>query len=161
MTDFQSGNGWHDFAFQTGTWRVRHRKLNRRLAGDMDWLAFDGECSAWEMLNGAANVDDHLLNDPIEVHRGASLRRYDPVQARWSIWWWDSRLSEIGPPVHGSFQNGIGTFSGVDRFDGQPIIVRFIWSEIMEESARWEQAFSADNGTSWEVNWIMHFERHR
>jgi hypothetical protein len=37
--------------------------------------------------------------------------------------------------------------------------MRFIWSRIGPTSARWEQAFSADGGASWEMNWIMDFTR--
>ena len=149
----------HDFAFQTGQWRVRHRKLARRLAGSEDWRAFDGACTGWEVMGGAGNVDDHLLQDPVGPYRAATLRRYDPAADQWSIWWWDSRLSEIGPPVHGRFEAGVGTFVGDDELDGQPILVRFIWSGIGAEAARWEQAFSTDGGASWESNWTMDFER--
>jgi hypothetical protein len=39
------------------------------------------------------------------------------------------------------------------------IYMRFIWSEITETSSRWEQAFSADGGKTWEINWIMEFIR--
>lgn len=149
----------HDFAFQTGQWRVRHRKLAQRLAGDTTWHQFDGTCSAWEILGGAANVDDHGLEDPTGPYRAASLRRYDPASGLWSIWWWDSRLSEIGPPVSGGFEDDVGRFFGDDELNGRPIKVRFIWSGITPAAARWEQAFSADAGASWEVNWTMDFER--
>ena len=43
--------------------------------------------------------------------------------------------------------------------DGRPITVRFIWSAITASSARWEQAFSADGGATWESNWVMEFAR--
>lgn len=151
--------GLHDFAFQTGRWRVRHRKLVARLAACADWREFDGSCSAWEMLGGAANVDDHTLDDPAGAYRAASLRRYDPAADQWSIWWWDSRLSEIGPPVHGRFEDGVGRFFGDDELDGRPIRVRFLWSGLATATPRWEQAFSPDDGASWEVNWTMDFAR--
>ena len=151
--------GINDFAFQTGQWRVRHRKLAHRLAGSDDWREFDGACAAWEVMGGAGNVDDHLLRDPVGSYRAATLRRYDPATDQWSIWWWDSRLSEIGPPVCGRFDAGVGTFLGEDEVDGRPILVRFVWSGITTTRAHWEQAFSADGGAGWETNWAMDFER--
>jgi hypothetical protein len=60
--------------------------------------------------------------------------------------------------VRGGFENGIGVFYGRDIHEGRDIHVRFIWSDISQAHARWEQAFSLD-GETWEVNWIMHFDR--
>jgi hypothetical protein len=65
----------------------------------------------------------------------------------------------IEPPVIGRFENGIGVFEGDDTFEGRPIRCRFVWSEITQDSAKWEQAFSTDDGATWETNWVMHFER--
>ena len=42
---------------------------------------------------------------------------------------------------------------------GRDIRIRFIWSRIANDSARWEQAFSTDDGNSWETNWYMDFTR--
>jgi hypothetical protein len=53
----------------------------------------------------------------------------------------------------------VGTFVADDTLDGRPIRVRFVWSRITARSAQWEQAFSADGGASWEINWVMQFER--
>ncbi|HJS81065.1 MAG TPA: hypothetical protein VJ748_10615, partial [Vitreimonas sp.] len=57
-------------------------------------------------------------------------------------------------PVVGAFHNGRGEFYADDTLNGRPIRVRFIISDITENSARFEQAFSADGGQTWEVNWI-------
>lgn len=149
----------HAFAFQTGDWRVRHRKLRARLAGCADWAEYDGTCRAWEMLEGAGNVDDHWLDDPGGAYAAATVRRLDPETDLWSIWWLDGRFPGLGPPVHGGFRDGVGTFLGKDEHEGRPIDVRFIWSRITETGAQWEQAFSADNGASWETNWVMEFAR--
>ena len=40
-----------------------------------------------------------------------------------------------------------------------PILVRFLWSDITPTTCRWEQAFSVDDGATWEVNWIMESTR--
>jgi len=37
--------------------------------------------------------------------------------------------------------------------------VVYRWSDITADSCRWEQAFSADGGVSWETNWTMQFSR--
>jgi hypothetical protein len=37
--------------------------------------------------------------------------------------------------------------------------MRFVWSGITDTAARWEQAFSADEGRTWETNWIMTMTR--
>jgi len=66
---------------------------------------------------------------------------------------------DLQPPVIGSFAKGIGRFEGQDEHEGQSVIARFTWSEITDRSARWEQAFSPDDGKTWETNWIMLFHR--
>jgi hypothetical protein len=43
--------------------------------------------------------------------------------------------------------------------NGRPIVVRYIWSDITPNSAKWQQAFSDDGGKIWETNWIMEFHR--
>jgi hypothetical protein len=57
------------------------------------------------------------------------------------------------------FDNGIGTFYSDATVDGNPIRTRFIWAYITATSARWEQAYSADAGKTWETNWVMEFQR--
>lgn len=37
--------------------------------------------------------------------------------------------------------------------------VRYTWSGITADSARWEQAYSVDGEQTWETNWIMEFTR--
>ena len=149
--------GQHAFAFQTGNWRVRHRKLRERLANSKDWYEFDGTCQAWELLDGAGNVDDHWIGDPNDPYPAATIRRLEP-DGSWSIWWIDARRAGLDSPMTGSFENGVGTFFGNDEFNGRPIVVRFIWSMAAPNSPRWEQAFSNDNRQTWETNWVMDFE---
>ncbi|OYQ31799.1 DUF1579 domain-containing protein [Niveispirillum lacus] len=149
----------HDFAFLNGHWHVRHRKLKARLVGCDTWLEFAGSCHAWELLEGSGNVDDNRLEDPTGPYRAITLRRLSPLTGLWNIWWFDQRFDAVGVPMQGGFQDGVGTFLADERFDGRCVKVRFIWSAITPVSARWEQAFSADGGESWETNWVMLFER--
>ena len=78
----------------------------------------------------------------------------------WSIWWLDARHpGRLDPPVVGSFDNGIGNFETDDFLDNKPIKVRFRWDARAPDAPRWEQAFSGDDGATWETNWVMHFTR--
>ncbi len=148
-----------DFGFQTGDWRVRHRKLRDRLVGATEWMEFNGTCRAWEVLGGAANVEDQFLDDPAGPYRASALRRRDPETGVWSIWWFDARSPRVDPALQGGFANGVGRFYTEDQLRGKPIKIRFTWSDITPDSAQWEQAFSPDGGATWEVNWTMSFER--
>ena len=152
-------DGRSDFDFLMGAWTVRHHRLRTRLAGDTAWDDFDGTCTAFHVLGGAGNVDDNVLELPGGTYRAATVRAFDAEAGRWSIWWLDARRSELDAPVHGRFDNGVGTFFGDALFEGRPIRVRFIWSKITPRSAQWEQAFSADGGAHWETNWVMAFTR--
>ena len=153
--------GLHDFDFLVGTWKGHHRKLKEKLANSHDWEEFDGTLSMRKLMDGYANVDDNLFNTPEGAYRGVGLRSYDPKTGQWAIWWLDGRnpFGELDPPVKGRFERGVGTFYATDTLRGKPIRVRFVWSGITPTTAHWEQAYSADDGKTWEVNWIMDFTR--
>ena len=150
----------HDFDFLAGHWRVQHRRLRERLAGNDEWQVFDGSCAAQLILGGQGIVDDNVLNLPAGSYRAASLRCFDPQSQRWAIWWLDARNPHsLDVPVVGGFEGGIGSFYADDTFNGRPIRVRFRWTDTDTASPQWEQAFSPDAGQTWEVNWTMSFVR--
>jgi hypothetical protein len=150
----------HDFDFLSGRWRVQHRRLKSRLTHSDDWEVFAGTCEARAILGGQGNVDDNVLELPGGTYRAVTLRAFDLATRTWIIWWLDGRNPQhLDPPVTGSFERGVGTFYGSDTWEGKPILVRFIWSDIAAGSARWEQAFSGDGGKTWETNWKMEFRR--
>ncbi len=154
-------SGLHDFDFLVGEWHVTHRQLQGRLANSHTWLTFDGTCSLRQVMDGYGNIDDNVLNKPTGAYRAVTLRSYDPKTGLWQIWWLDGRdpAGNLDPAMKGSFSEGIGHFYANDTLNGQPIVVRFIWSHIMSTTLRWEQAFSPDNGKTWETNWISDFQR--
>jgi hypothetical protein len=60
--------------------------------------------------------------------------------------------------VVGGFDGNRGEFYAQDEIEGRPIKVRYIWTKVDHDHARWEQAFSYDDRT-WETNWIGELER--
>jgi hypothetical protein len=59
----------------------------------------------------------------------------------------------------GSFSNGVGLFHGIGEHAATPVLIRFVWDSITAASARWGQAFSVPGMDSWEINWVMLFDR--
>ncbi|WP_294003618.1 DUF1579 domain-containing protein [Sphingomonas sp.] len=133
--------------------------MRKRLVGDDVWDEFDGTMNARAILAGGGNFDENVLNDPQGTYRACTVRMFDPSSALWMIYWIDGRHPRPDPPVVGSFMSGRGVFVGNDVIDERKILIRFIWSEIAGNAARWEQAFSIDEGNMWETNWIMNFAR--
>jgi nicotinamidase-related amidase len=43
-------------------------------------------------------------------------------------------------------------------YKGKPIRVRYLWTNL-SSAPHWEQAFSEDQGKTWETNWTMNFTR--
>ena len=151
-----------DFDFLHGHWRVRHRRLKDRLVGSTDWQEFEGTAVNWPTLDGAGNVDDNVLELPAGTYRAMSVRAFDPQTNQWALWWVDSRFAHgpLDPPMVGGFgEDGVGQFFSDTTYEGRPIVMRFLWTGVASGSPRWEQAFSTDGGSSWEVNWVMDFER--
>jgi hypothetical protein len=149
-----------DFAWLVGRWNVAHHRLKERLANCTQWEDFTGTSQLWLTMDGLGTVDDNVLNLPAGPYRAVGVRAFNQNTGQWLIWWLDGRNpTTLDPPVAGGFENGVGVFTGADVLRGQSIIVRYQWSEITANGARWEQAFSPDHGASWEVNWVMRFTR--
>ncbi len=149
-----------DFDFFIGNWRVAHRQLKRRLAGCTDWVQFAGSASMRPMMGGLGNVDDNVIEHPSGTYCAITMRAFDPQTGTWSIWWLDARHpGRLDPPVVGAFDNGRGNFETDDILDNKPIKVRFRWDARIADAPRWEQAFSGDDGATWETNWVMDFTR--
>jgi hypothetical protein len=150
----------HDFDFLVGKWRVHHWVLKDRLAGSHEWIEFDGTLENWAAMNGQGNVDDTYVGKPSGPYRALAPRGYDPKTQTWAIWWLDGRDPHtIGPPMIGNFKDGVGTFLGPDMLRGKPVLARFLWTKITPNSAHWEQAYSPDDGKTWETNWRMELTR--
>jgi hypothetical protein len=149
-----------DFDFLIGQWKVSHRRLKERLLDCQDWERFEGSCHMRPLLGGLGNIDDNVLELPTGTYRALSMRTFDPATAQWAIWWVDGRHPHrLDPPVIGGFADGVGEFQCDDQLRGQPIRVRYRWTDITATTARWQQAFSPDGGLHWETNWVMDFER--
>jgi len=145
-----------DFDFLHGEWDVVHRRLRTRGVGSDDWDVFPSTSTCEPRLGGIANVEE--IRCPDRGFSGMTLRVFDPEARRWSIWWVSSNRGRLEPPVIGGFDGAVGIFEGDDTDDGAPVRVRFVWTVLAADRARWEQAFAREGG-EWETNWVMEFTR--
>jgi len=145
-----------DFDFFVGHWNIYNRKLKSRLNGCTEWIEFEACQEMRTLLNGIGNTDNFKTTVDGKPFEGMTLRLFNPATRLWSIYWADSNKGILDPPVVGSFENNIGTFYGRDTFNGKNILVKFNWDKTDPEKPVWSQAFSEDNGKTWEWNWYMY-----
>jgi hypothetical protein len=154
-------DGSHDFDFIYGKWRMPNHRLKKRLAGSHEWADFV-TCDEGRPLPGGIGDIDYWRATFWKDFVGVTVRTYDSKTGLWRIYWVDNTFSGgvIQPPVVGKFDGNVGIFEGPDTFNGKPIIVRFTWTVNPKGSqvvAKWNQAFSTDNGKTWETNWYNEF----
>ena len=149
-------DGSHDFDWEFGTWNTNVRVLRNPLSGQApDWAEYDGTSAVRTVLGGRYNLVELSVAGDRGRIEGASLRLYEPQSNRWSLNYANVRDGRLTAPVSGSFDGrGRGTFLGNDTLDGRPILVRFVITVVSEGEAHFEQAYSADRGKTWEVNWV-------
>jgi len=141
-----------DFDFLVGKWKLKDKKLKSRLTNNSEWIEFESTVEMTKLLNGIGNLDVYRTNVGGKPFEGVALRLFNPKTKLWSIYWADSNIGVMDPPVVGSFEGNIGKFYCTDKFKGIDIIVLFHWDKTDPDSPVWSQAFSTDNGKTWEWN---------
>ena len=151
----------HDFDFLVGDWKLRNRKLKSRLTHSDEWTEFESAVEMRQILGGMGNIDKYTELVSGKPYEGVALRLFNAKTKLWSIYWADSNSGALDPPVVGSFANKVGHFFARDTYKGQNITVVFRWDVRNPQRPIWSQAFSADEGKTWEWNSINVSERVR
>jgi hypothetical protein len=146
----------HDFDFYEGKWKLHNKKLKTRLDNCKEWTEFESTQEMYRVLNGIGNIDNYLATFDGVPFEGMSVRLFNPKTRLWSIYWADSNEGKLQPAVLGSFENSIAHFFTKDTFNDKKILVVFRWDIRDKENPIWSQAFSEDNGKTWEWNWYMY-----
>lgn len=154
-----SSSSQNDFDFFEGKWKLHNKKLKSRLDNCTEWIEFESTQEMYKILNGIGNIDNFLTTFDGQPFEGMTVRLFNPKTKLWSIYWADSNNGKLDPPVLGSFENNVGHFFTKDVFNGKSILVVFRWDARYKENPIWSQAFSDDNGITWEWNWYMYMTR--
>jgi hypothetical protein len=144
-----------DFDFEIGRWNTRLKRLTNPLSGQpARWTEYAGTTVVTKVWDGRANLVELEVKGAAGQIEGLSLRLFNPETRQWSLNFANARSGTLTTPTLGGFSNGRGEFYSTDTLDGRDILVRFVISDVTPDSVRFEQAFSADGGKTWEVNWI-------
>lgn len=144
----------HAFDFEIGDWKTHVKRLLHPLTGSTEWAEYDGTSLVLKVWNGHANLVQLEVDGPKGHLELASLRLYNPETHEWSLNVASSRSGSLGVPTVGGFKDGVGAFYDKETWGDKPIVVRFVITPRDPDHIHFEQAFSADDGKTWELNWI-------
>lgn len=152
----------NDFDFLVGKWLIKNRKLKKRLSNNNEWSEFETLMTCRKILRGFGNMDEYRAQLDGLPWEAIGLRLFNPKTRLWSIYWADSNILVMQEtPEIGSFDGNIGKFYSKDVFQDKDILVQFYWDRTNADLPAWSQAFSPDNGKTWEWNWYMTFHRQK
>ena len=149
-------SGAHDFDWEIGAWATTVRVRSNPLSGEAPiWVEYAGTSVVKPLLDGRANFVELSVAGARGKIEGGSLRLYGSQSGQWSLNYANLRNGVLTSPLYGGFDvSGRGLFYGSDTLDGRAILVRFIITKASPDEARFEQAYSADGGATWEDNWV-------
>jgi hypothetical protein len=150
----KEAHGQHDFDWDIGTWTTYQKRLLHPLTGSTTWVEYRGTDVVRKIWDGA-NLGEIRATGPAGNLELFTLRLYNPQTHEWSIYFTNSTTGVLSSPVVGAFKNGHGEFYDQETYNGKTILLRFTVTEATSNSCRFEQAFSADGGRTWETNFIV------
>ena len=148
----------HDFDFEFGAWKAQVR-LREPLSISDRWVILTGTSTVTPFWKGRSNFGVLEVGNAHLHIQGLTLRLYHPRERVWYINFANSKIGDLGTAMIGGFNGGIGTFYDRETYDGKPVMVRFIFSDITRTHFQLVQSFSADGGARWIPNWIARFTR--
>ncbi len=149
-------DGSRDFDPILGSWSFHLKRLLRPLTGSSEWAEFEGASRCVSIWGGRGQLDELSVVNPSDGSRveGLTVRLYNPQTREWCIYYASSRNPAFGTPQKGRFVDGRGEFLDRDVYEGKKAMVRYLWTDLSTGSPRFEQAFSTDDGMTWEPNWV-------
>ncbi len=148
-----------DFDFLLGNWKVVNTRLQQWLAGCTAWVEFESYHTERKLQDGTGNVALHHYALDYALFERSIIRHYEPRWDYWTIDRLDGASALMMSPLKGTFGSNKGAFLSRGVYAYKAVLVWVEWTRICQNYVCWEQALSADEGRSWEKNWMMEFFR--
>ncbi|MBD8880274.1 hypothetical protein IHE49_07255 [Rhodanobacter sp. 7MK24] len=148
------GNGpEHDYDFNMGQWTTRIRAVLNPLSSPSAWSNLNGTHAVYRLWEDWANIGQLEVDGPDGHTEDLALRLYDRKTQQWRVYFANSKSGTLNQPMVGKFENGVGTFVGMDEIDGKTVLIRNTWSGITAKSCQQDWAISTDGGKTWVPTW--------
>ena len=127
---------------------------------DLTWQGGEGTNSITRRF-GDCVIEENFAGDmPAGLFEGHSVSVWNPQLGQWQQTWVDNQggyLTFTG----GLDQDGVMRLYGPERelADGRRAITRMSWVDVREESLNWHWERSFDGGATWEMVWLIHYQR--
>jgi hypothetical protein len=144
----------NDFDFEIGTFKSHSRRLLKPLTGSTQWVETDGTTVVNRVWGGRANLAEVHIDPPFGPIDFLALRWYSQAAHQWFLAFANAADGTLGVPMAGVFNHGRVDFYDAEPVEGRATLVHFaLWPGASE------QAFSADAGRTWEVNYKTVYTR--
>lgn len=148
-----------DFDFLIGQWNVMNTRLKNWLCGCNDWIQFESQHTEKKYSLGKGNFAIHQYVHDNALYERSVLRKFDNHYQFWEINRIDQMSTLMLQSLKGTFWNNKGSFISKGLLNEQEVLVWAEWTNVNSNFAYWEQSISNDNGSTWELNWVMDFKR--
>jgi hypothetical protein len=149
----------HGFDFGIGTFKTHIRRLDHPLSGSTTWTEWNGTVVTRKIWDGGGNLEELNASSAKGQFQGLTLRLYNATTHQWKLYWVGSDDGVVGTPMTGEFKQGRGVFYDKDTVGGRAVLVRDIYSGATANTYHFEEAFSPDNGKTWETHFIADLTR--
>jgi hypothetical protein len=149
----------NEFDFEIGSFTTHSARLSKPLTGSTQWVETDGSTVVSRIWGGKANLAEIHIDPPFGPIDFLALRWYNPNARQWFLDFANAADGTLGTPMAGVFDKGRADFYDAEPVDGRSTLVHFAVWPTSKDSGASEQAFSADGGHTWEVNYKTRYTR--
>jgi hypothetical protein len=147
------------FDFEIGTFKSHSRRLLKPLTGSTKWVETDGTTVVNRVWGGRANLAEIHIDPPFGPIDFLALRWYNPTAHQWFLDFANAADGTLGVPMAGVFNQGRVDFYDAETVGDKSTLVHFALWPTSRDTGASEQAFSADAGQTWEVNYRTVYTR--
>jgi len=131
---------------------------------DIFWITQKGDTAYGnnnvEKILGGCVINENFITKGPQPFNGKSYSVYNSVKKMWEQTWVDGTGAYM--TFTGKFENDKMTLSRQIRGKNNDVILqRMVFYNITKDKLDWDWEASKDNGKTWQLNWRLHYIKHK